>query len=237
MVKKSTRLFYMVFVFLVNAAQGQPVKVQQGIIYKQGSNIRLGSVKILNKQRHQIAKSNLYGVFNIVAATGDSLEISGVGFVTVNSIVTDFSTQILYLTPALELPEVTIKENSLLTDLQEVKKGYRDKGVFYTGTPHYYYLFLKPMTFIYENFKSEVINARKFKKYAKREVDSYEVSARFNDDLIKSNVPIKEADLFSFKLKYQPSLAQIRVWNDYDLINYIKCSYLDFKKKHDTVVP
>ena len=176
-------------------------------------------------------------MFNIAAALGDSLEISSTRFETINSIVTDFSTKILYLIPVIELPEVVIKENSLITDLQEVKKGYRDKGVFYTGKPHYYYLFLKPMTFIYENFKSEVINARKFKKYAKREVDSYEVSTRFNDEIIKNNISIKEVDLFNFKLKYEPSLAQINTWSDYDLINYIKISFENFKKNNSRKAP
>ena len=230
--RRKTLLFYVLFIFVANTLKGQPVKMQQGIIYKQGSSIRLGSVKVFNKQSKQTVKSNLYGVFNIMAALGDSLEISSAGFQTINSIVTDFLIKVLYLTPDVELPEVVIKENSLITDLREVKKGYRDKGVFYTGTPHYYYLFLKPMTFIYENFKSEVINARKFNKYAKREVDGYEISTRFNDDLIKNNVPVKDADLFNFKLKYQPSLEQINTWSDYDLINYIKRSYEDFKKNN-----
>lgn len=215
---------------LVQALQGQSVKMQQGIIYKQGSSIRLGSVKVFNKQSGITVKSDIYGVFYIKAAVGDSLEISSAGFQASNSVVTDFSTKVLYLIPAIELREVVVKENSLITDLQEVKKGYRDKGVFYTGTPHYYYLFLKPMTFIYENFKSEVINARKFKRYAKREVDSYEVSVRFNDEVIKNYVPIKDQDLFGFKLKYWPSLKQINTWSDYDLINYIKTSYDDFIK-------
>lgn len=215
---------------LVQALQGQFVKMQQGILYKQGSGIRLGSVKVFNKQSSIIVKSNIYGVFNIKADVGDSLEITSVGFQTTNFIVTNFLIQVLYLVPIIELPEVVIKENSLITDLQEVKKGYRDKGVFYTGTPHYYYLFLKPMTFIYENFKSEVINARKFKKYTKREVDNYEVSTRFNDDVIKNYVPIKSQNLFSFKLKYWPSLKQVNTWSDYDLIKYIKTSYDDFIK-------
>ncbi len=237
MYKRKITLLCMLCVCLINTLRGQPVKMQQGILSKQGSSIRLGSVKVFNKRSKQTVKSNLYGVFNIMAALGDSLEISSAGFQTINSIVTDLLIKVLYLAPAVELPEVVIKENSLITDLQEVKKGYRDKGVFYTGTPHYYYLFLKPMTFIYENFKSEVKNARKFNKYAKREIDGYEIFSRFNDDLIKNNVPVKDADLFNFKLKYQPSLEQINTWSDYDLINYIKVSYEDFNKNSNIKKP
>lgn len=212
-------------------SRGQLVKMQQGIIYKQNSGIRLGSVKVVNRRSNAIAQSNIYGAYMIMAAVGDSLELTGAGFQTNSVVITDFLTKVSYLVPATELPEVVIKGNSLLADLQEVKTGYRNKGVFYTGTPHYYYLFLKPMTFIYENFKSEVIQARKFKKYARKEVESSEIASRFNDDFIKSYIPIKDDELFTFKLRYWPSLIQLNVWSDYDLAGYVRTSYQDFKNR------
>src|SRR6202000_1438300 len=125
---------------------------------------------------------------------------------------------------------VVIKETSVQADLDEAKRGYRKKSVFYTGTPHYYYLVLKPMTFIYENFKSEVKDARKFNRYAAKELAYYEITARFNDHTIKNVIPIKEEELDDFKSDYWPAVEQIRSWNDYDLSAYIIRSYQDFKK-------
>jgi hypothetical protein len=214
-----------------NQSSAQLKKAQQGILYKAGTDIRLGNVQIFNKRSLTIAKSNMYGMFSIPASVGDTLEISCVGYNNAELAVNDFADKVFFLKPATALPEVIIKETSVQADLDEVKRGYRKKSVFYTGTPHYYYLFLKPMTFIYENFKSEVKDARKFNRYAKKETAYHEISTRFNAQRIKSVIPIKNNELEDFATDYWPTLEQIRRWNDYDLINYIITSYQDFKKK------
>lgn len=86
------------------------------------------------------------------------------------------------------------------------------------------------MTFIYENFKNEVIRARKFNKFAKNEIAYYEVAARFTDEIIKKNIPIKENELEDFTTYYWPTAKQIYGWNDYDLANYIIKSYQEFRR-------
>jgi len=214
----------------LNAADAQTVKVQQGLLLKAGTSIRLGSVHILNKRSFVKNNSNTIGVFNIPALSGDTLEFTSDNFQTRDVVATDFADKIVYLQPVIQLDEVVVKENSLKKDIKDVQLGYREKSVFYTGTPHYYYAVLKPMTFIYENFKSEVIDARKFNRYARRELASYQVAERFNDAAIKKVIPIKDAELEDFELTYFPTLAQINAWNDYELINYIKASYVDFEK-------
>jgi hypothetical protein len=128
------------------------------------------------------------------------------------------------------LAEVVVKEHSLQAGINEVMRGYREQGVFYNGPPHYYYLVLKPMTFIYENFKSEKIFARRFAKYARREVAACKVAERFNDSGIKAVIPIKNSEIEDFKSTYTPTIDQINKMSDYDLINYIKKSYDAFKR-------
>jgi hypothetical protein len=216
---------------ICNQSNAQSKKAQQGILYKTGTDIRLGNVQIFNKRSLAIAKSNMYGMFSIPASVGDTLEISCAGYNNTELAVNDFADKAFFLKPATTLPGVVIKETSVQADLDEVKRGYRKKSVFYTGKPHYYYLFLKPMTFIYENFKSEVKDARRFNRYAKKESAYYEISARFNAQNIKSVIPIKDEELEDFESDYWPTLEQIRKWNDYDLVNYIITSYQDFKKK------
>jgi hypothetical protein len=224
-------LFYIFSLAALNGTYAQNTKLQQGLLYKIGTNIRLGSIQVLNKRSLAKARSSILGVFNILAIPGDTLRFSNDNFQSSNFVVTDFADQIIFLEPVIQLNEVVVKEHSLKNDIKEVQRGYREKSVFYTGTPHYYYLVLKPMTFIYENFKSEVIDARRFNRYAKRELAYYKVTERFNDAAIKKIVPIKDAELEDFELDYFPSLVQINSWNDYDLINYIKGSFLDFKKR------
>ena len=214
---------------LINVVIAQTTTIQQGILLKTGTGIRLANIKIQDKESGLTRLSNLYGVFRIPAKAGDTLEISADNYKTQLIKLTDLVDKVLYLDPITQLPEVLIKGSSLAEDLQAVQKGYRDKGVFYTGRPHYYYLFLKPMTFIYENFKSEVIQARKFNKYAKREIKNSFISNGFNDDIIKKYTPITDSELFDFEWRYAPTYEQAKNWSNYDFIEYIKKSYLKFK--------
>lgn len=197
---------------------------------KQGTNIRLGSIQVTNKRSSIKIKSSIYGEFQITANSGDTLLFSSPGFLSTIMIVTDLQDKIIYMQPVIELSEVNVKANSVRKDLMETQKVYRSKGVFYAGDPHYYYLFLKPMTFIYENFKSEVKNARKFKIYTKKELEYYDISKRYNDSVILKNTPISRNELVAFKTMFMPTYKQYIKFNDYDLIKYIKASYQDFKK-------
>ncbi|MEN0055205.1 MAG: hypothetical protein AAGC65_16140 [Mucilaginibacter sp.] len=209
----------------------QPQK-QQGLLLKSAGDIRLGNVAVLNKRSGVAVKSNTVGVFNIAAISGDTLQFTSSGYLSGECVVTDLLDKIIYLQPVIELPEVIVKENSLLQEIRETQLGYRKKSVFYTGTPHYYYLFLKPMTFIYENFKSEVKDARRFNRFAKRELTANEINKRFNDSLIKQIVPVKANEIDDFRADYSPTIQQLNSMNDYDLINYIKNSYQDYKRKN-----
>jgi len=175
--------------------------------------------------------TNDIGEFKITANPRDTLELSNDLFETKEVVADDSHTTIAFLNKIIALKEVVIKENSLKKDLVETQQIYRSKGVFYTGTPHYYYLFLKPMTFIYENFKGEVINARRFKKAAIRDLEGQEISMRFNKQIVQNNIPLNDTQVGNFVSKYWPSIQQVRNWSDYDIFRYIKRSYEDFKKK------
>lgn len=212
--------------------KGQSIHLQTGGLVEKATNRRLADIQILNKRTLGIVKSDALGLYKIMALDGDTLEISDSLYVTKKIVVSDFSFTKSSLEPWLVLREVIIRGYSLKANLNEVQRQFKSQGVFYTGRPHYYYLFLKPMTFIYENFKKEVKNARKFKKYAKRELDNNKITQRFNDLSIKALVNIKDSELYSFKVTYMLSLEQIGAWNDYDLNQYIIKSYNEFKEKH-----
>ncbi|HEY0244632.1 MAG TPA: hypothetical protein VGC01_03640 [Mucilaginibacter sp.] len=210
-------------------AKSQSLQAQQGVIIKSGTNDRLANIQVFNKQNSSKVKSNGFGLFSILAKQGDTLEFTTDGFITDTSIVKNFLFKDIYLKPSyFELQEVVISGSSLKQDLQEAQNGYRRKSVFYTGTPHYYYLVLKPMTFIYENFKSEVKQARRFKKFAYEQLEYDKIYRRFNDYTIKKAIPIKDEELDEFKSAYTPTLKQATTWSDYDMDVYLKKSYKNF---------
>lgn len=229
MIIRKIILCYTAFAIALAAAAQNP-HVQQGLLLKAGTNIRLGDIAVLNKRSMARTISSTLGVFSIPAVPGDTLVFENYNFQPTDFVVSDLSDKLIYMEPVIQLNEVTVKEYSLMSDIKEVQRGYREKSVFYTGTPHYYYMFLKPMTFIYENFKSEVIEARRFNRFARRELEASKVVARFNNATIKAAVPISDSEIEPFKLTYFPTIEQVNRWNDYDLINYIKASFSDFKR-------
>lgn len=229
MIYKKISILYLISVVSLNQLFAQ--NIQKGILFKNGTSLKIGSIIVLNKRTLTQARSNIYGVFSISASAGDTLQFKSDNYQTTEFTVQDFTDKVVFMTPIIQLDEVVIKENSLKSDIKEVQRGYREKSVFYTGTPHYYYFFLKPMTFIYENFKSEVIDARRFNRYARKELAASKVTARFNKESIKKVITISDDQLETFELEYMPSLKQIDAMNDYDLVIYIKSSFEDFKKK------
>ena len=209
---------------------GQSNSVYNGVIFEQGTRTRLDSVTITNRNLKASVLSDSWGVFSILAATGDTLDLLRKNYEIKTIIASDSMAKVVFLKPFMGLKEVIIVGNSVKRELLETQRIFKSKGVFYTGTPHYYYLFLKPMTFIYENFKSEVKSARKFRKFAKAELDYHDTSIRFSEAIIRKHTAIGDKDIADFKLKYWPEAEDIKSWSDYELISYIKKCYADFIK-------
>lgn len=53
------KIFLIFLLFLAIHANGQSEKIQQGLFYKSGTSLRLGSVQILNKRNSNASKSNI----------------------------------------------------------------------------------------------------------------------------------------------------------------------------------
>lgn len=222
------------FVFLITVtalavAQAQTATVQRGVVFKKGTNTRISKAEIFNKNTRAQVKSDDFGIFSILSSVNDTLQISGVGYVTQIFIVKDFKDAIIYMQSDNELQEIHVREKSIKQELEEAKNSYRSKGVYYKGKPPLLALIFSPLTFINELVGKSGKQARRFNKFADREIDYYEVSSRFNDVAIKNTVPIQENELEDFKTKYWPTAEQVRRWNDYDIISYIKRSYSQFK--------
>lgn len=212
----------------------QSVKAKQGAVLKLGTGIRISGAVIKNKRNGFSVLSNQMGFFSILSAEGDTLEVSAPGYTTQSITVFDYRDAIVYLIPVTQLNEVVIQGKSLSEELNEVKEGYRSKGVYYNGKPPLLASVIHPLTAINELFGKNAKRARRFNDYAQREIEYQEVSRRFNDLTIKKTVPIPDAELADFKARYMPSLEDIQKWNDYDLVVYIKNAYNEYleSKKH-----
>ena len=235
-IKKVLLAVKLICAFATLKAQTQ--RVQQGVVFKTATSVRLANVTVKNKRAgHAIVTNNL-GLFSILASSGDTLEISHKDFETKEVVVSTFQDLVFYLTPSsYTLAEVKIKAESVKQQLQETANGYRSRGIYYNGRPPWYLLLPfggSPMTFFYELLSKDGKRARRFQKFAETESDYYEIATRFNDYTIKRIVPIAEQDLPEFKSTYRPGIELIRKGTDFELFSFIKTSYQHFLKVKET---
>lgn len=222
------------FVYHTSTAQS---RVLQGVVFKKGTNTRVGNASIYNARANYMVSTNNLGIFTILASLGDTLVIGGPGYMDQKFAVNDFKDVLLYLQPSNTLNEVQIKSESVKQRLAEAENAYRKKGIYYKGRPPLRLLLPfggSPVTFFYELLSKDGRRARRFGDFAQSEADYYEVASRFNDYAIKSTVPIKDEELESFKTDFWPKAEQVKTWNDFDLYSYIKRSYRQFQTAKTT---
>lgn len=235
---KTLSLVSLLLVFSFTEVQAQANRVQQGVIFKKGTNTRISNAEIINTNKKVKVVSNDFGIFRIIASPNDTLVISGAGYISQSLVVNDYKDFIIHLQAAAELQEVQVNRQSIRQELDGARREFRSKGIYYNGKPPLYLLLPipgigQPLTFINELFGKKGRQARRFNKFADGEIEYYDVSSRFNNSAIKNAIPqIKNEELEAFKTEFWPSAEQVRKWNDYDLISYIKKSYIAFKAKN-----
>src|SRR5579872_3553911 len=91
---------------ILQRVDAQSPTVQQGVVYKKATSMRLADVQVRNKRNLATARSNIYGMFSLPAMPGDTLEMGHPGYGNSLLIVSDLSDKICFLEPAIALPEV-----------------------------------------------------------------------------------------------------------------------------------
>jgi hypothetical protein len=227
-------LFFQLLGLIVAGAQS--TNIQKGCVLEKDKNLRLSKILVKNKRNGAIVQTDLHGLFSIKVVAGDTLEFTGDYFTAADMVVSDFADAFVYMRPGNQLNEVVIRESSQIRELKQTLNEYRVLGVFYLRNPRYYYAVCKPFSFIYENFKGEMIEARRFNRYTAQAISSLQVSERYNETFIKSVIPtLSSSDLIDFMNAYRPTLTQLNSWNNYALIEYILNSYHDYQQNKTAI--
>lgn len=223
--------FNLLILFLLwGKTQAQEVFTVKGIVFKNGSTERISSATIANINKNTSTQTDDFGTFAIEAALGDTLNVSKAGSQEINKIITKKQNIIVYLNAATVLTEVVVKAKSVKQEQKEILAGYKSKGVYNNGkTPFLMYIF-NPLTALQNLLSKDAKNAKTFYKYISRENGESFVDGKFNITLIKNNTNINESDIAEFMYLYRPKYVDIKYWNEYDAINYIKKSYIKYKQ-------
>jgi hypothetical protein len=179
--------------------------------------------------------SDELGGFGIKTAIGDTLEITKTGYTPQRIAITNNDDLVVYMQPVVELNQVTIKSQSKQKELSEVMKEYRSQGIFNDGKSLPFWQFVNsPITAFYNLFGKAPAQARRFAEYAKNEQEASVVDKKYTRELVKSVTKMTSDDeVDKFMVVYRPSYENMKEWNDYQLIQYIKKSYNYYLKTKD----
>jgi hypothetical protein len=212
------------------SATAQKLFTVTGVVFRKSTQDRVSQAIINNITRNTVTMSDELGTFRIQAAVGDSLLIKKVDFTTQTLAILNDNLLPVYLQPIMVLEEVKINELSKRQELSNTLDNYKRTGQFYTAHPSVGSVILSPVSGLYSLFGKSASQARRFERYTKEELEQQAISKRYSKELIKKITNMADSEIDAFILAFRPSYENIRIWSDYDIINYIKKSFDYYEK-------
>ena len=229
---KGLLLLVLMFLSINYSVFAQREFIVNGVLFENGTKVRLALAEIRNMRSGYSAGSNDLGFFSIKANIGDTLLISKRDFNDLQVVVKTEKDLLLYLNRGSTLNEVVITGQSKKQALDEVRKDYKAKGSFYGGKPPVLSFLFSPLTAFYELLGKTPKQARRFGRMYQTEMQNSEVDQLFNKTTINQQTGLEGKELEKFMVDYRPDYEQAKNWNTYDVIKWINESY---KKYSDTL--
>jgi len=220
---------------LLFCTSGSVVLAQQGFIVRgvikdKESEQRISEARVLNQRTGLSVLSSSLGIFEISATLGDTILVMKSGFSDFSAAVnTSKIDMIVLLDRDRTLKQVDIIGQSKKSELNDIKREFKNKGSFHQGKPPFLSFLFTPLTALYELIGRTPKNARRFGKYYETEMQQTQIDGFFNESLIQANTDLKGEELEKFMLDYRPEYQKAKNWNQYDAIKYIKVSSKKYK--------
>ncbi|SDC44594.1 hypothetical protein [Pedobacter soli] len=203
--------------------------IVKGVVIEKGSNIRIALSEITNLRTGIGVGSNDIGMFQLKAKVGDTLLVIKRNLIDQRVVVKSQQDIIVYLVRAsTTLDDVTVYGNTKQQDLAEIKREYKNKGVYNGGKTTLLSAIFSPLNALYNLFGSDPKNARRFGRYADNEIKQSQIDVYFNQSIIKNNTELRGDTLEKYMLNCRPEFDKAQYWNSYDYIKYIKESSKKF---------
>jgi hypothetical protein len=223
-----------IFLLIIACADTKPVMAQQnsvqGLIMEKAGASRISSVYVFNKKTGISTYTNELGLFRIGASVGDTLLISKSGYLELSLPLLELSDKVLMLQPVIALSEVRVLGQTKKQELDAIREQYRKKGSFYAGKPPLLAYFFRPLTALYELIGKTPAQARRFNTYYIKELQESEVDRKFSPFVVKNLTGLDGNDLKNFMILYRPEYQNVVIFDEYEMINYIKTSFKKFNE-------
>ncbi|WP_316846073.1 hypothetical protein [Pedobacter psychrodurus] len=219
-------LFVLTSIGFITKAQDFIVK---GVVIEKGSNIRIALSEITNLRTGIGVGSNDIGMFQLKAKIGDTLLVIKRDLIDQRVVVNSEKDLVIYLVRgSTTLDDVTIRGNTKQQDLDEIKREFKNKGVYNGGKTTVLSAIFSPLNALYNLFGTDPKNARRFGRYADNEIKQSQIDVYFNQSMIKNNTELRGDTLEKYMLNCRPEFDKAQYWNSYDYIKYIKESSKKF---------
>lgn len=206
----------------------------KGIIFKRSSANRISQALITDLKSQVVMMSDELGGFSIKTTVGDTLLITKNDYTPQKIVVLNNNDMVVYMQPVIQLNQVTIKDQSQKQELSGVMKEYKSQGVFNDGKSLPFWEFLNsPITGLYNLFGKGPAQARRFAEFAKNEQEANVVDKRYTKELVKRITKLPDDEIDKFMVAFRPSYEDMKEWNDYQLIQYIKKEFAYYQKNKD----
>lgn len=216
---------------LCAGAFAQQAFKMNGVIFRKGSSERVSQATITDLNTKTIMMSDDLGMFSINTVIGDTLLINKKEYAPFKVTVDSKADLMIGLQPLLALKEVTITGQTKKQELNDVMKQYNSKGIYYNGKSLPVFAFLNsPLTGFYNLFGKTPRQERAFAAYAQQELQNTEIDKRYTRELVKSVTKLSDDEVTKFMQLYTPSYQDVKEWNDYQLIQYIKKNLSFYKR-------
>lgn len=204
---------FIIIVFLFVSAFAHSQDLLKGAVYEYGTNMRLTNVFIRNNNNKQITITDKNGNFSIKAATGHLLIFSSPGYVSDTLYLIDVLHKRINLIPkTINLSQVNITATRQAFNPRVEYPEIYEKSKIYAFSPSTW-------------FSKEGKNARRLKRYFRREAEERQVDAVFSPVYVGSIVPLKGQDLANFISLYRPTYAFLKSNNAESVVAYINDCY------------
>ncbi|MDR6940315.1 hypothetical protein [Mucilaginibacter pocheonensis] len=201
--------------FIAGTANAQ--SVLKGTVYELGKNTRMPNVFIRDdNNKKQITITDDKGNFEISTQTGHTLIFDSPGYVSDTLYITSLAPKRIEMTTKL----ISLRQVNI-TSTRQSFDAHKEYPEVYTKSKVYP---LSPSSW----FSKDARDARRLKKYFKREEEERHVDEVFNAAYVQTLVPLRGQELENFMTLYRPTYAFLKNNNGESLTVYINDSYKKF---------
>jgi len=208
---RPTLLIAIILFLITTTSKAQDVL--KGTVFEKNKNQKLANVFVKDVNNRQIAITDDNGNFSIRTQAGHTLIFNSPGYVSDTLYVTDMRLKrVEMLSQTISLRQVNV------TATREAFDPRKEYPEVYTKSKVYAF---SPSTW----FSKEGKDARRLKRYFKREEEERQIDEAFNVDYVKSVIPLRGAELENFMSMYRPSYAFLKDNNAPSMTAYINDAY------------